>query len=41
MIRCASAREKGNTPTGVGKTVGFVITAPSAKKHPHGRGEDG
>ena len=31
---------KGNTPTGVGKTVRTDIAAERARKHPHGRGED-
>ncbi len=30
----------GNTPTGVGKTRAEAAPTLSAKKHPHGRGED-
>ena len=35
----ASERE-GNTPTGVGKTIGRGSIDNANKKHPHGRGED-
>ncbi len=31
---------KGNTPTGVGKTIIFHFTLIHTWKHPHGRGED-
>src|SRR5690606_25936974 len=30
----------GNTPTGVGKTVGVGAGVEQDQKHPHGRGED-
>ena len=30
----------GNTPTGVGKTMGGSLPAALPRKHPHGRGED-
>ena len=30
----------GNTPTGVGKTIGAVLIVIAIEKHPHGRGED-
>ena len=30
----------GNTPTGVGKTLGYHSLNPYRWKHPHGRGED-
>ncbi|SMG66899.1 hypothetical protein BMETH_764_2 [methanotrophic bacterial endosymbiont of Bathymodiolus sp.] len=30
----------GNTPTGVGKTLGYLKTPARLGKHPHGRGED-
>jgi len=30
----------GNTPTGVGKTIGKQDVVVNIKKHPHGRGED-
>ena len=37
---CA-ANDRGNTPTGVGKTGYRLSTGASCGKHPHGRGEDG
>ena len=31
---------KGNTPTGVGKTLVHIPAEQVLEKHPHGRGED-
>ncbi len=36
----AASSEKGNTPTGVGKTSYPQCVAVLGRKHPHGRGED-
>ena len=39
--RCGIGHGHGNTPTGVGKTLQELEMVNEAKKHPHGRGEDG
>ncbi len=40
MKRFNVSKDKGNTPTGVGKTVERVTEDRLREKHPHGRGED-
>ena len=40
ILHCQVADGHGNTPTGVGKTNVLNAALTSARKHPHGRGED-
>ena len=40
LMALEEKKEIGNTPTGVGKTIREYQKAQTAKKHPHGRGED-
>ena len=40
LVGLADRQVQGNTPTGVGKTVGDQRRTGATWKHPHGRGED-